>query len=99
VPAFQRQIRAPLFRGLRTTAPPTGTRRKHALIEHERNQLFDEITMLREAHGPSSRAIDTAQVLLTRQWIRANWRTREQLIKATRWLVRLEGLRGLQSPS
>jgi hypothetical protein len=70
-------------------------RTKHALIENERRRLFDEITTLRGATGPSARAImHTAQALLTRHWIKANWRTREQLIKAVHWLVHLEGTRG-----
>ena len=68
-------------------------------MENERKRLFDEITTLREARGPSARAIETARILLTRQWIKANWRTREQLIKAADWLVRLEGMRGVQSPA
>jgi hypothetical protein len=68
-------------------------RTKHALLQNERKRLFDEITRLREARGPSARAIETAQVLLTRHWIKANLRTREQLIKAAHWLVRLEGIR------
>jgi hypothetical protein len=69
------------------------------LIQNERNRLFDEIATLREARGPSARAIHTAQVLLTRHWIEANWRTREQLIKAAHWLVHLESTREPQSPA
>jgi hypothetical protein len=68
-------------------------------MESERSRLFDEITILRKARGPSARAIDTAQVLLTRHWIKANWRTREQLIKAAHWLLHLEAIREMQSPA
>jgi hypothetical protein len=69
------------------------------MIENQRNQLFDEMTELRKARGPSARTVETARLLLTKQWIKANWRTREQLIKAADWLVRLEGIRGAQSPA
>ncbi len=59
----------------------------------ERNRLFDELTKLREAYGPSAQAIETARILLTKQWGKANWRTREQLVKAAEWLLRLESIR------
>lgn len=74
-------------------------RSKYALIENQRKRLFDEMTELREARGPTARAVETARLLLTKQWIKANWRTREQLIKAADWLVRLEGIRRAQSPA
>ena len=82
-----------------TTARPISARSKYAMIENQRNQLFDEMTELRKARGPSARTVETARLLLTKQWIKANWRTREQLIKAADWLVRLEGIRGAQSPA
>jgi hypothetical protein len=62
------------------------------LIENQRKRLFDEMTELRKARGPSARTTHTAQVLLTRHWIKANWATREQLIKAAHWLVHLEAI-------
>jgi hypothetical protein len=76
----------------RTTPLPISARSKHALIENQRKRLFGEMTELRKARGPSARTTHTAQVLLTRHWIKANWATREQLIKAAHWLVHLEAI-------
>jgi len=83
----------------RTPALQISARSKYALIENQRNRLFDKMTELRKARGPSARAVETARLLLTKQWMKASWRTREQLIKAADWLVRLEGIRGAQSPA
>lgn len=93
MPPSERQTRSPARK--RPAAAPA----KQALIEKERNRLFDEVMMLREARGASGNALETARLLLTKQWIKANWRTREQLIKAAEWMLRVESQRDAQSPA
>jgi hypothetical protein len=65
-------------------------------MEIERERLLAEMAMLRKQRGHSLHSIEKAQTLLTTWWGRANWRTREQLIKAADWLVRLEHNRLVQ---
>ena len=48
-----------------------------AQIEKARNQLFDELMRLRQLQGDSSPALETVRALLTKQWIKADWRARE----------------------
>jgi hypothetical protein len=64
--------------------------RKPAAIETDRARLIVEMEQLRNGRQQSARPVETAQVLLTRGWARASWKTREQLINAADWLVRLE---------
>ena len=86
-------MRNPLHR---TAAPSPNVRVATKLIGTERERLFAELTILRELRGSSARAVETAQCLLTRWWAKANWRKREQLLKAADWLIRLEYNRGAQ---
>lgn len=72
--------------------------RKPAVIESHRKRLFDELLQLRELQGTSARSIDTARALLTNWWAKANWRTREELIKSADWVVRLESTRAIRLP-
>ncbi|MBI3704428.1 MAG: hypothetical protein HY244_11435 [Rhizobiales bacterium] len=76
------------------TSQAQPARGRPALIETKRKRLFAELTMLREMRGPSARAAETAQHLLTRWWAKANWRKREQLLRAADWLIRLESNHG-----
>jgi hypothetical protein len=39
--------------------------------------------------------LQNALVLLTSSWSRANWRSREQLLKAVDWLLQLQSRRGV----
>lgn len=77
-------------------APPADARRKTAAIETARNRLFAELSELRKRPGNPAKPIETAQVLLTRWWGRANWKSRERLIRTAEWLIRLERNRGMQ---
>lgn len=70
--------------------PQSPTPRKIETIVSNRKRLVAELTQLRKLRGPSARAVATAQTLLTRAWARATWRSRERLIRAAEWLVRLE---------
>ena len=65
------------------------------MIESARDRLFAELTKLRE-HDTTARPVETAQILLTRWWARANWKSRQQLIDAAEWLIRLQRNRGIQ---
>ena len=95
VPPRRRYMSNPLHR---TTATPLA-RGASKLIDTERARLFVDLTMLRELRGPSARAVETARLLLTRSWAKANWRAREQLLKSANWLIRLEHNREVQPPA
>jgi hypothetical protein len=73
----------------RMTSPPR-TPCEPVLIEYERERLFGKIARLRQQCGAPTQFIDKAEVLLTRLWAMADWRTRGQLTKTANWLVRLE---------
>jgi hypothetical protein len=74
-----------------TVAPQPAVRaRKPAAIETDRADLLTQIAALGES---GSQAATTARALLTRWWSRANWKTREELLQAARWTIRLEGRR------
>jgi hypothetical protein len=74
-------------------APPA--RRSVAAIESDRNRLFVELTRMRDACREPARPLQNALVLLTSRWSRANWRSREQLLKAVDWLLQLQCRRGV----
>jgi hypothetical protein len=74
-------------------APPP--RRSVAAIESDRNRLFVELTRMRDACREPARPLQNALVLLTSSWSRANWRSREQLLKAVDWLLQLQSRRGV----
>jgi hypothetical protein len=90
VPARKRPVFA--ANGIRC-APQPGTRALIARIVARREQLVADIARLRE-RGEESRLIDNAQQLLTRWWSKANWRSREELLKSAVWLVELQKCRG-----
>jgi hypothetical protein len=62
-------------------------------IDKERARLFEELMRLRQMQGTSTPVLETARVLLTRQWIKSDWRERARLIKAADWMLGVE-LRG-----
>ena len=83
-----------VFNPPRTVPAPSN----QASIENQRERLFAELAQLRALHGTSARSIETARVLLTRWWVKANWRTREKLVASAEWLVRLECTRVAEQP-
>jgi hypothetical protein len=97
VPALRRQIGSPTSRVTDSKSAGRQTRAKCASIENERDKLVGEIARLRGSPDSSLPSIDTARTLLTRHWIKGDWRTREQLIAAARWLIQLEGAHRLRS--
>ena len=52
----------------------------------QRDQLIDEI-LLRSRAGAPAPLIKKAGTLLTRFWARADWKSREELLRAARWLL------------
>ena len=94
VPVQRRPIRLPW-----SPSSSQRGRRNFASIEARRDQLFAEMALLSEVHGPSMRSLQTARVLLTKWWGRGSWQTREELIKAADLLVRNERSRGMQLSS
>jgi hypothetical protein len=77
------------------TQTPQPARRSVAAIESDRNRLFVELTRMRDACREPARPLQNALVLLTSSWSRANWRSREQLLKAVDWLLQLQSRRGV----
>jgi hypothetical protein len=59
----------------------------------KRDHLISEMKSLREKYGSTMGSIETVRRLLSWPWGRANWRTRQQLIEAADWLVRMEKTR------
>src|SRR5262249_24576698 len=56
----------------------------------QRDQLIDEILLVRSRGQVSApRLIDKAHALLTRFWARADWESREEILRTARWLVTL----------
>jgi hypothetical protein len=54
----------------------------------QRDQLIAEI-LARSRSGTPSPLIKKAGTLLTRFWARADWKSREELLRAAQWLVNL----------
>lgn len=54
----------------------------------QRDQLIDEILVCSRARTPSP-FIKKASALLTRFWARADWKSREEILRAARWLVEM----------
>lgn len=78
----------------RSQVPPPA-RRSAAAIESDRNRLFVELMRMRDACLEPARPLQNALNLLTSKWSRADWRSREQLLKAADWLLQLESRRGI----
>lgn len=68
-------------------------------MEKQRDRLLDEVMLMREAQGAASQALETVRLLLTQQWIKADWRARERLITAADWMLRVESARGPMTPA
>jgi hypothetical protein len=52
----------------------------------QRDQLIDEI-LVRSRAGGSSPLLKKATTLLTRFWVRADWKSREEILRAARWVL------------
>ena len=65
------------------------------LILAERDRQLEEIKALERLRGRRTGFSRKAHTLLTRAWLRANWKTREELLKAATWLLYLDHLRDL----
>ena len=74
----------------REAAPQREGNRKITATETDRERLVAELSELRKRPGNAAKPVKTAQILLTRCWVRASWKARARLIEAAEWLVRLE---------
>jgi hypothetical protein len=62
-------------------------------ITSQRESRLSEIESLRRDGLASESFVDKAQTLLTQRWSKATWRSREQLLRAVDWLLRMERAR------
>jgi hypothetical protein len=62
-------------------------------IASQRASRLSEIESLRRDGLASESFVDKAQTLLTQRWSKATWRSREQLLRAVDWLLRMERAR------
>jgi hypothetical protein len=62
-------------------------------ITSQRESRLSEIESLRRDGLASESFVDKAQALLTQRWSKATWRSREQLLRAVDWLLRMERTR------
>jgi hypothetical protein len=58
-------------------------------ILRQRDRLIAEVQGLSTTKGCSEPA-KKAQQLLTRWWARADWKAREELLRAAEWVIRVE---------
>jgi len=63
------------------------------LITSQRESRLSEIESLRRGGQVPEAFVDKAQALLTQRWSKATWRSREQLLRAVDWLLRMERAR------
>jgi hypothetical protein len=62
-------------------------------ITSQRENRLSEIESLRRSALTPETFVDKAQTLLTQQWSKATWRSREQLLRAVDWLLHMERVR------
>jgi hypothetical protein len=62
-------------------------------IASQRESRLSEIEALRRAGLAPEAFVDKAQTLLTQRWSKATWRSRQQLLRAVDWLLRMERAR------
>jgi hypothetical protein len=61
---------------------------KHAAsLLSQRDALMAEIAILRLRAKAPRPSINKVGTLLTRYWSKANWQTREEILRAARWLL------------
>lgn len=70
--------------------PPRQTSRQRAdQIVRQRERLIAEVQDF-NAGQERSESAQKAQQLLTRWWAKADWKAREELLKAAEWLIEVE---------
>ena len=62
-------------------------------ITSQRESRLSEIESLRRDGLSPETFVNKAQTLLTQRWSKATWRSREQLLRAVDWLLRMERAR------
>lgn len=53
----------------------------------KRDELITEIEIVRSTQATPSPAVRKARTLLTRFWAHADWRSREEILRAASWLL------------
>jgi hypothetical protein len=66
------------------------------VAQHE--GLVARIAALRDQAAKPSRFLDNANALLSRNWSRANWQSRQEILTAARWLVDLAEVGARERP-
>jgi hypothetical protein len=59
---------------------------RETFLLSQRDHIIDEI-LLRSQAGTSSPFTKKASALLTRVWARADWQSREEILRAARWFL------------
>jgi hypothetical protein len=62
-------------------------------ITSEREGRMRQIAAIRADRSTTTGFADKAQTLLTRDWAKASWRSRSQILRTVDWLLRLERTR------
>ena len=69
---------------------------KHAIsLLSQRDALMTEIAILRSRAKVPRSSINKVGTLLTRYWSKANWQTREEILRAARWLLNVGKMQSL----
>jgi hypothetical protein len=69
---------------------------KHAIsLLSQRDALMTEIAILRSRSKVPHSSINKVGTLLTRYWSKANWQTREEILRAARWLLNVGKMQSL----
>ena len=69
---------------------------KHAAsLLSQRDALMAEIAILRLRAKAPRPSINKVGTLLTRYWSKANWQTREEILRAARWLLNVGKMQSL----
>lgn len=61
----------------------------------QRDTLMAEIAILRARAKVPRSSINKAGTLLTRYWSKANWQSREEILRAARWLLNVGKMQSL----
>ncbi|MBX9590791.1 MAG: hypothetical protein K2X43_15890 [Hyphomonadaceae bacterium] len=80
----------------RKTVPPgrtVGPYQRAEVLLAQRDRQLAEIEALRRSRGKLTSFSRKAHTLLTRVWARGSWKTREELVRASAWLMYLDHLR------
>lgn len=69
--------------------PRQTSRQRVDQIVRQRERLIAEVQNFSAEQGRSESA-QKAQQLLTRWWAKADWKAREELLKAAEWLIQMD---------